>query len=292
MSSRAGPSLVALVCSAFTAGCSDADPTPTPLGPLTNTGHPAGPAYFIDFRVPRKLNEEGNPEGLWISNYEFVNDFANVAWTSKNITFGPEGMRITARHERKGKSPYTSGEVQVEGFYGYGRYEWTLRTAPGLGLDSAAFLHTYDGMDGDPHDEIDFEFPGLHPRRVHLNYFRNGKPFGSIWVDLNYDPAQEIHLYAFDWRPDSIRWYIDGRLVAEKVRPPELQIPYTTQRPIMNLLVAGKDMQPFTGPIDFKSGVSMLVTCTSHVPMGATGRQCSDLPDRGGAPAPAQMSQR
>jgi len=292
MSKRAALSLTALTLLGVGGGCGHADPVPTPMGPEKNTGHPAGGAYFIDFREPRGKQENGMPEGLWISDYDFMSDFSQVYWTPQNVTFDREGMKLTALRQPKGKSPFTSGEVQVEGFYGYGRYEAVMRTAFGSGLDTAFFLHTYEGMDNDPHDEIDFEFPGSQPRKLHLNYFKDGKPFGSIWVDLPFDPSAEIHLYAFEWAPDAIRWYIDDKMVAEKIRPPELQIPYTTQRPIMNLLVGGKDMQDFTGLPTFASGVHALYSCTSHVPLGGKGKQCSDLPDRAGAPVTGQLTRR
>jgi beta-glucanase (GH16 family) len=123
---------------------------------------------------------------------------------------------------------------------------------------------------------------------VQLNYFRAGKDYGSFGVDLGFDTSDAIHLYAFEWSPDSIRWYVDGKLVSEKVRPPGVQIPYTTQRPIMNLLAGAKPMWDWLGEPTFASGVSALYVCTSHVPMGKKGRQCSDLPDRAGAPEQAR----
>ena len=292
MPKRAALSLAAFVQTFFGGSCGHADPVPSPIGPVKNTGHAAGGAYFKDFRVALPKQENGMPEDLWVSDYDFSTNFSQVYWTPKNVTFDKEGMHLTALRQWKGKSPFTSGEVQVDGFYGYGRYEVVMRTARGSGLDTAFFLHTYEGLDNDPHDEIDFEFPGAHPRKLHLNYWNDGKPFGSIWINLPYDPAAEIHLYAFEWRPDSIRWFIDDKMVAEKIRPPELQIPYTTQRPIMNLLVGGKDMLDFTGPPTFANGVSALYACTSHVPLGGAGRQCSDLADRAGAPVPSRFTQR
>jgi beta-glucanase (GH16 family) len=290
MSLRAGLCLAALMVAGFEAGCGRIGAHaqgPSPAGPERNTGHAAGGAYLHDFRVPKTVNEEGMPEGMWVSDYDFANDFANVHWLPQNISFDREGMRITVKRERRGGATNTSGEIQVSGFYGYGRYEVVMRAARGSGLDTAFFLHTYNGLDSDPHDEIDFEFVGKQPGQVQLNYFRAGRPYGSFGVDLGYDASAEIHLYAFEWTPESIRWYVDGRLLAEKVRPPELQIPFTTQRPIMNLLPGGPGMQDWVGEPTFESGASALYVCTSHVPLGETGRQCSDLPDRAGAPPQA-----
>lgn len=275
---------MAAACAAFMViaalGCAPMSAEPDgDRNPGKNTGKTPGPAYFYDFR---QQSAEA-PAGLKISDWDFYSDdFAQVHWTRDNVTFGPEGMRIIAKHERKGKSSVTSGEVQVEGFYGYGRYEAVFKTAVASGLDNAFFLHTYSGM-GDPHDEIDMEFVGSRPKSAFLNYFHNGVAYNNLWTELGFDPSAELHLYAFEWSPQSIRWYVDGKLLREQPASAKPALPRASQRPLFNLLAGAPVMNTWLGERRFESGAHMLVTCTSHVPAGGTGQQCSQLADLAGA---------
>src|SRR3546814_5746693 len=58
-----------------------------------------------------------------------------------------------------------------------------------------------------PHDEIDFEFLGKSPRQVQVNYYTAGKGGHETMIDLGFDASEDFHTYAFEWRPDSIRWF-------------------------------------------------------------------------------------
>src|SRR3546814_5031761 len=67
-----------------------------------------------------------------------------------------------------------------------------------------------------PHDEIDFEFLGKSPRQVQVNYYTARKGGHETMIDLGFDASEDFHTYAFEWRPDSIRWFVDGRQVHEE----------------------------------------------------------------------------
>lgn len=108
------------------------------------------------------------------------------------------------------KRPYGCAEIRTRAKLGYGLYEVRMRAAAGSGLNSAMF--TYIGPPDQPHDEIDFEFIGKSPNNVQLNYFRDGQGnHGSIAPTPG--ATDGFHNYAFDWSPNAIRWYVDGKLV-------------------------------------------------------------------------------
>jgi endo-1,3-1,4-beta-glycanase ExoK len=100
----------------------------------------------------------------------------------------------------------------VLGTYGYGRYETIMRPAKGSGLVSAFFTYTGPYF-GKPHDEIDIEFVGKDTSIVELNYFHKGKTGSSARIKLPFDASEQDHLYAFDWKPEGISWYVDGKLI-------------------------------------------------------------------------------
>ena len=49
-------------------------------------------------------------------------------------------------------------------------------------------------------------------------------------VDLGFDASEDFHTYAFEWREDSIDWYVDG----EKVHTATVSIPVTRSKIMMN----------------------------------------------------------
>src|SRR4051812_269104 len=87
-----------------------------------------------------------------------------------------------------------------------------MGAGPGSGLKSAMVTHL--GKPLTPvHDEIDFEILGRSPQRVQLNYFVNGRGENAQNVAVGSDSSHQFNTYAFEWRPESVRWFINGRTV-------------------------------------------------------------------------------
>jgi beta-glucanase (GH16 family) len=84
------------------------------------------------------------------------------------------------------------------------------------------------------------------------------------------------HLYAFEWAPDAIRWYVDGVKVREvSAKTAKVKIPTTSGRVIVNLWAGTGPSTGWTGEPDFRLTTASY-RCISHVPIGKTGPQCSD----------------
>ncbi len=105
--------------------------------------------------------------------------------------------------------PYASGEYQSKKKYGFGRYEVRMKPAKMSGTMSGS-LFTYNA---NPQDEIDIEFLGKDPTIVQTNYFTNGVGQHGHDVELGFDATADFHDYGFEWRPDSITWFVDGKPV-------------------------------------------------------------------------------
>lgn len=143
------------------------------------------------------------PSGPWTNGGVF-----DCGWTSSNIRF-TDAMEITITNDPSGTYNYLSGEYRTREKYGYGYYECSMIPIKADGVDTGFFMYT-GPSDGDPWDEIDFEFLGYDTTKVQLNYYTDGVGGHEYMLDLGFDASEGYHTYGFDWQPDRITWYVDG----------------------------------------------------------------------------------
>lgn len=147
-------------------------------------------------------------------------NYFNCYFSQSNDTFDNGIMSLKLKKD--GNGSYTSGEYRTKRpDYGFGYYETRMKAAKGKGLVAGTFF-TYTGVYGQQgHNEIDIEIiPDKNdPNRevVQLNYYYNGhgadQTLKFVVDNLGFDPSTGFHNYGFLWRPDSIAWYIDGKVV-------------------------------------------------------------------------------
>jgi endo-1,3-1,4-beta-glycanase ExoK len=239
---------------------------PAPRSPA-NTGSPAGPAFLID------LARGHDKTTQYLADYRMDEDWIKIVYRPDNIRFDRTGMTLELTNTG-GSPPFSGSEFQRKGNYGYGRYEAVLKASDAYGAVTSFFTHTGPYFD-DPHDEVDFEFLGSMPRQVHLNYYKNGKD-DSINVQLGFDASKDYHLYAFEWAPDSIRWFVDGEKIHEVTsQTAKPGIPSASGRVIANLWAGAGQAAEWTGAAQFMLARAAY-RCISHVPLGSAGAQCSD----------------
>ena len=114
--------------------------------------------------------------------------------------------------------PYSSGNYQSTGFYGYGCYEASFRPVAESGVVSSffSFAGPYDNGGNGKHNEIDIEFLGYDTRSFQANYWTNDDAYAGgheAMVYLDFDASQAFHRYAFKWHSGGIEWYVDGARV-------------------------------------------------------------------------------
>ncbi|MFS0657085.1 beta-glucanase [Bacillus sp. 179-C3.3 HS] len=167
---------------------------------------------------------------LWqkANGYSNGNMF-NCTWRANNVSMTSLGeMRLSLTSPSSQK--FDCGENRSTQTYGYGLYEVSMKPAKNVGIVSSFF--TYTGpTDGTPWDEIDIEFLGKDTTKVQFNYYTNGVGNHEKIVNLGFDAANSYHTYAFDWQPNSIKWYVDGQLKHTATT----QIPKTPGKIMMNL---------------------------------------------------------
>jgi beta-glucanase (GH16 family) len=261
---------LALACSSLieseiSANAEQAPPAASAL--VVNTGQPASGAFLVDFATG--YDEKTH----YLAEYSMDEDWIKIAFRPENARFD-KGRMTLVLEKTPGKPPYAGAEFQRRGRYGYGRYEVVMTASNAQGVVSSFFTHTNNFFD-DPHDEIGFEFAGRDPRKVHLNYFRNGEG-DPLDVPLWFDASETDHLFAFEWSPDSIRWFVDGEMVrAVTAETTKDGIPTTSSRVLANIWAGVGNALGWTGEPQF-TRTTATYRCISHVPVGQTGRQCSD----------------
>ena len=138
---------------------------------------------------------------------------------------------ITAENWQPG---YSGGEFRTDKYYHYGYYETSMKAIKNDGVVSSFFTYTgpSDKINDveNPWDEIDIEILGKDTTKMQINYYRNGQGNHEQMIDLGFDSSEAYHTYGFDWQPDKITWYVDGRKVGEMTG----DMPKTPSKIMMN----------------------------------------------------------
>ena len=113
--------------------------------------------------------------------------------------------------------PYRGGELRTIDTYRYGRYEVRMKSAAGSGVVSSFFTYRdfwSDGLSGSQHwNEIDLEWLGNHDDKVQTNLIiQNGWDLPEL-VNLDINPHEDFHTYAFEWTPDYVAFFVDEQMI-------------------------------------------------------------------------------
>jgi len=172
-------------------------------------------------------------------------------------------LRLRSRVRNYGSMKYTSGRLDTRNKVApvYGRFEIRARLPTGKGVWPAHWLYPQNrnwpmeymmleavaaGKESlipeerPWYSEIDImEFLGHEPDILYgtLHYYTfdgqkktsSGKETGVVSY------PDDFHVYALEWEPDGIRWYIDGRLYHSTV----LGVPHTPHYLIINTAIGG-----------------------------------------------------
>ena len=203
-----------------------------------DTENNLGGSFFDDL--------ESFDESSWHKAHNWSNgQMFNATWYDTQVTFDNSMMTLAIEMDEEGANPpYKAGEYRSNAFYQYGLFEVNMKPTVGSGTVSSFFTYTGPSND-DPWDEIDIEFLGKDTSKIQFNYFTDGIGNNEYTHDLGFDASSEFHTYAFEWRPDSISWYVNGELIYTATD----NIPQTPQQIMMNLWPSiGVDS--WTGPFD------------------------------------------
>jgi len=172
-------------------------------------------------------------------------------------------LRLRSRERNFGSQHYTSGRVDTSGKFApvYGRFEIRAKLPGGKGLWPAHWLYPQNRdwemeqlmalavtnklektipEERPWYSEIDImEFLG-HTNVIygtlHYHTFEGLKKTSSGKLKSKANFTNEFHIYALEWEPDRIRWYVDDRMIHTTTNG----IPHTPHYLILNTAVGGK----------------------------------------------------
>jgi GR25 family glycosyltransferase involved in LPS biosynthesis len=199
-----------------------------------------------------RANGELSRRGTVIDRFDGVED---AMWMLRDDTFpsnlavfrpsncsvaDDDSARLTLRQEHTAVRDFTSAAIASRNRYLYGRFVAELRPSAVSGLITGMFLHR-----NAPRQEIDVEILGRDATKMLVNVYYNPGNDGAkleygyrgapALIDLEFDADQDFHKYEIDWRADFIRWYVDGRLVYERVDWDPTPIPHLPMQFNVNL---------------------------------------------------------
>jgi len=161
--------------------------------------------------------KEGAGQNWHVANYDFSHPHFDTDWRKAQVLFGNgtnlEGSSLVLSPKTGAANNFDGGSMRRNVKTSFGRYEVTMQAARGDGVVSGFF--TYSGpYYGTQHDEIDIEFLGKDTTKIHVAWFVDGV-LTNHFVDLGFDAADRPRDYAFEWSPESILWFSEGRIIFE-----------------------------------------------------------------------------
>ncbi|WP_226653177.1 family 16 glycosylhydrolase [Leifsonia sp. LS1] len=171
----------------------------------------------IEWRAARTLDEK-----TWtLRDDTFPSNLA--LFDPANVVTKPDAPAKFVLRERPTRvRDFSAAAIASNEEFLYGTFAAKLRPARTPGVITGLFLHR-----NGPRQEIDIEFRGKDTTRMLVNVFYNPGPPGTKLeygyrgtpseIVLGFDASDDFHMYEIEWRPEYIRWRVDGRLVHERV---------------------------------------------------------------------------
>lgn len=205
-----------------------------------------GRSFFdaFDFRNPNR----------WVISHGWSNgEHQACTWTKSNVHFKDGSLTLSLTDEPSKERSYSCAEIRTKEAFGYGTYEVGMRAGAGSGMVSAFFTYIGKPYGADlPHDEIDFEFLGKDRKAVDLNYFVNGDGSHGHKEAFEFDVTETTNRYAFEWLPDRLRWFANGKLIREVKGSPAQPLPSHPGKIFLSIWAGqGKNMEGWLGPLQY-----------------------------------------
>ena len=179
----------------------------------------------LDLAKWQVIEGDGCSQGLcgWGNNEE--------QWYSKkNLRLEGGALHITAQRQRVLKRGYTSARLSTQGRFAaqYGRFEARMKLPEGKGFWPAFWMLPKSDLQWPLAGEIDIlESSGHTPEQI-----LGAIHFGELWPgNVHYSESllgpvpwtDDFHVYAVEWRPGDIRWFVDekqyGHATPEDISP-------------------------------------------------------------------------
>ncbi len=221
---------------------------------------------------------EADLGGFYLSDFDFGGDTMVTGYRRDRIAYDAEAKEVIlslSPAPEGSEKAFWGAELQRDGGHGYGDYEVVMQPAKAEGVVSSFFTYT-GGTFGDPHHEIDIEFLGKDTTGLYANIFVDGKQMPGRHIPLGFDASEGMHLYRFEWRPEGVRWFVDGKEIFYAAAS-ETAMPQFRGKLFANIWAVAELQEPWAGEVDPDTNVKARYGCMSYVPLGRGGLQCQDF---------------
>ncbi len=178
-------------------------------------------------------------ENWLLRNDTFTDNLALFRPSNIELISG-HGAALNVKRESLGVREYSAASLTSREKFMYGRFEAILKVSNVPGVVTGFFLHR-----DSPRQEIDIEIAGNRTDRLLVNVFYNpggeGAKFdygyrgAASYIDLGFDASETFHLYAIEWGPCEIRWFVDNLLVHRRFEWDPTPIPHLPMSLHVNL---------------------------------------------------------
>jgi len=182
-------------------------------------------------------DEFNGPLGAAVDSTRWTFDVGGTGWGNDELEYytsgtnnaaldGAGNLVIRAKQESMGGKSYTSARIKTQGLetFTYGRIEARMKIAQGQGL-WPAFWMLGDDIESNSWPacgEIDImENIGKEPNIIHGTIHGPGYSAGAGPTKqylLSAPVASAFHVFAIEWEPNTIRWYVDDTLYSTKTK--------------------------------------------------------------------------
>lgn len=108
------------------------------------------------------------------------------------------------------EKPYLGAEIRTAETFLYGKFEVRMKTAAASGL-IYSFFTFYDEPDfATKWNEIDVEILGRYENEIQFNAITGNHTMHEKRHVVDFNPHDAFHVYAFEWTPDYIAWFVDS----------------------------------------------------------------------------------
>jgi beta-glucanase (GH16 family) len=169
----------------------------------------------------------------------------------QNIQVANGSLKIIALEESYGGNAYTSARLQTRNIadWLYGRMEARIKLPVAQGMWPAFWMLPTASYYGSwpRNGEIDImELVGLEPSKaygtIHTHDNDAVKTFSSVYTLPSGTFADDFHVFAMEWSPNEIKFFVDNNLYATKTNLTVSPYPWVFDKPffmLLNLAIGG-----------------------------------------------------
>lgn len=211
-------------------------------------------SHSIKSCVPNPICKSGDYK---MNSLDDVQDISKYLGDNSKINWQSQGKPLKYKDENLLLTMYedSDGSLLASTFYvWYGKICARMTSSQGKGVVTAFIMMS------DVKDEIDFEWIGADISTVQSNYYSQGAIDYTKTKNLTVDDSTKWHDYCIDWKPEELKWSVDGKEVRTVKKSDtwnstdnRFAYPQTPSRIMISLWPAGKKTNA-KGTIDWAGG--------------------------------------